>query len=36
MLDLGWKVCAQDPAAGTVTDVLMLVELITVKLSEAC
>jgi beta-lactam-binding protein with PASTA domain len=36
MLDLGWKVCAQDPAAGTETDILTLVELITVKLSEAC
>lgn len=36
MLDLGWKVCAQDPAAGTVTDIVTLVELITVKLAEAC
>lgn len=36
MLDLGWKVCAQDPAVGTVTDILTLVELITVKVSEAC
>ncbi len=36
MLDLGWKVCAQDPAAGSVTDIVTLVELITVKLSETC
>ena len=36
MLDYGWKVCAQDPAAGTVTDIVRLVELVTVKLHEAC
>lgn len=36
MLDLGWKVCAQDPAPGTETSIAKLVELITVKLSEAC
>lgn len=36
MVDYGWKVCAQVPAAGTVTDLATLVELITVKLSEAC
>ena len=36
MLDLGWKVCAQDPAAGTETDIATLVELVTVKLSESC
>jgi beta-lactam-binding protein with PASTA domain len=36
MLDYGWKVCAQAPAAGTVTDIVRLVELVTVKLHEAC
>lgn len=36
MLDLGWKVCDQDPAAGAVTNIATLVELVTVKLSEAC
>ena len=36
MLDYGWKVCAQDPAAGTVTDIVRLVELVTVELHEAC
>lgn len=36
MLDYGWKVCAQDPAAGTVTDIVRMVELVTVKLHEAC
>lgn len=36
MLDYGWKVCAQDPPAGTVTDIAKLVELVTVKLHEAC
>lgn len=36
VLDSGWKVCAQDPAPGTVTDLATLVELVAVKLSEAC
>ena len=36
MLDYGWKVCAQDPPAGTVTDIVTLVELVAVKLHEAC
>ena len=36
MLDYGWKVCAQDPPAGTVTDIVRLVELVTVKLHETC
>lgn len=36
VLDYGWKVCAQDPVAGTVTDLATLVELVAVKLSEAC
>jgi beta-lactam-binding protein with PASTA domain len=36
MLDYNWKVCGQRPAAGTVTDVATLVELVAVKLSESC
>lgn len=36
MLDYGWKVCAQDPPAGSVTDIVRMVELVTVKLSESC
>jgi hypothetical protein len=34
MLDYNWKVCAQDPPAGTVTSIATLVELVAVKLSE--
>ena len=36
MLDYNWKVCAQDPSAGTVTSLATLVELVAVKLSESC
>ena len=36
MLDYNWKVCAQDPRAGTVTSLATLVELVAVKLSESC
>lgn len=36
MLDYNWKVCGQHPSAGTVTDLVTLVELVAVKLSEAC
>ena len=36
VLDSGWKVCAQRPAAGTTTPVSTMVELITVKLHESC
>ncbi len=36
MLDYNWKVCAQDPAAGSVTSLATLVELVAVKLNESC
>ena len=36
MVDYNWKVCAQDPPAGTSTSVVALVELVAVKLSESC
>ncbi|WP_114424523.1 PASTA domain-containing protein [Nocardioides houyundeii] len=36
VLDSGWKVCAQDPAPGAVTDIATLVELVAVKLEETC
>jgi len=36
MLDSGWKVCAQIPAAGTKVDVARMVDLRVVKLSEPC
>ena len=36
MLDYNWKVCAQDPPAGTVTSIVTLVELVAVKLTESC
>jgi beta-lactam-binding protein with PASTA domain len=36
MLDYNWKVCAQDPPAGTVTSIATLVELVAVKLTESC
>ncbi len=36
MLDYNWKVCGQNPAAGAVTDLATIVELVAVKLSESC
>jgi len=36
VLDSNWKVCAQDPAPGTVAPISTLVTLDSVKLSETC
>lgn len=36
VLDSGWKVCWQDPAAGTEVDLARLVDLGVVKLDESC
>jgi beta-lactam-binding protein with PASTA domain len=36
MLDSNWRVCAQDPRAGTTTSLATLVELVAVKLAEPC
>lgn len=34
--DSNWKVCSQDPAAGTATELSSTITLRTVKLSETC
>ncbi len=36
VLDSGWKVCAQFPAAGTKVSVARMVDLRVVKLHESC
>ena len=36
VLDSGWKVCWQQPAAGTVTSLSFMVDLGVVKLDESC
>ena len=36
MLDSGWKVCAQFPAAGTKVSMARMVDLRVVKLHEPC
>lgn len=36
VLDSGWKVCWQDPAAGSEVDLAYLVDLGVVKLDESC
>lgn len=36
VLDSGWKVCAQIPAAGTKVSFARMIDLRVVKLDESC